>query len=228
MTGIDGVRLVRGLALAIWALFLGWLWLSGRATTYAAPRTVWVVTFGAVALAVTAAAVLAGVRRPGPSRRPAPRELVLMTALIAPVLAAFSMPTPMLGALAVKQKTVEARVNPTFRDEKYRSTLYAIAGASGEPEAAAAYGVRPGASADVDGFVSGREGGGLQVSRFFATCCAADAVPYTIQVITPPGAAAYPDDTWVRVRGTLREYDGGFAIEATAIDEVDQPSDPYS
>lgn len=227
MRRVDGPRLIRGLALSAWALLFAWLWLSGKATMYVGPRTIWVVWFGAIALTVAAVAVLAGVRGPAPGRGVTRRDLLAMTALMAPVLCAVAIPAPLLGSLAVSQKAVGGIAADRLRAERDHPSLYAIAAASAQPEKAADFGIRPGMRVDIDGFVSGQVPGGIEVSRFLAMCCAADAVPYSITATTPPGEAAYANDTWLQLRGTVREGEEGFVLEATSVSAIDPPSNPY-
>jgi hypothetical protein len=95
-------HVVRTAALAIWAAFFDWLWLSGASARFVGPRTAWVVVFGAVTLSASAALHLAtGLRAPGAHRPVEARELGGLVALVAPVLALAAVPSANLGALAV-------------------------------------------------------------------------------------------------------------------------------
>jgi uncharacterized membrane protein YcgQ (UPF0703/DUF1980 family) len=74
--------------------------------------------------------------------------------------------------------------------------------------------------------VSGRvRGGTLELSRFMATCCAADAVPYSIKVKLPEGSDSYDENKWLRVRGKVGP--GRKTVVASSVEEIDQPLDAY-
>ena len=66
--------------------------------------------------------------------------------------------------------------------------------------------------------------------RFVVSCCVADANPIGL-IIHTPDADSYADDAWLRVSGVfqLGEFDGETVaiVEATQIEEVDPPSQPY-
>lgn len=78
--------------------------------------------------------------------------------------------------------------------------------------------------------------GGFVLGRFVMSCCAADAFPLLVHVRTleePP-----PLDSWVRVTGRHVAPDEGLAdaerpltrniaVEATSIEPIDQPTEPY-
>lgn len=91
-----------------------------------------------------------------------------------------------------------------------------------------------GQAVDVTGFVfhDPRLGENeFMVGRFSITCCVADAYAIGMAVHPIAGSAAFTDSSWVRVRGTLRttQIDGNPAllIEATQIEAVAQPEQPY-
>ncbi|MGY4857071.1 TIGR03943 family putative permease subunit [Cryobacterium sp. AP23] len=70
------------------------------------------------------------------------------------------------------------------------------------------------------------------VARFVVTCCAVDAQPIGVPVYLPGWSNTYSTDEWVEVEGTFRPNPSGsaqasLAVEPTAIDPVEQPSDPY-
>jgi uncharacterized repeat protein (TIGR03943 family) len=81
----------------------------------------------------------------------------------------------------------------------------------------------------VVGFVARTSGAGFVLTRLVITCCAADAVPYDIEIRT--NGAAPPPGQWVAVTGT---YDGMSpaddvvpALCASAITPIARPANPY-
>ncbi|MGY1688756.1 TIGR03943 family putative permease subunit [Geodermatophilus sp. SYSU D01105] len=82
------------------------------------------------------------------------------------------------------------------------------------------------------GFVTPREGGGWYVSRIGISCCAADAVAFTVVVDAPQGDLAA--DQWVEVVGTWappRPHPAAGYPEAVisprSVTPVDAPADTY-
>jgi putative membrane protein len=70
------------------------------------------------------------------------------------------------------------------------------------------------------------------VARFVVTCCAVDAQPIGVPVYLPGWSNTYSTDQWVEVAGTFTPNPSGsaqasLAVEPTAIEPVEQPSDPY-
>jgi uncharacterized repeat protein (TIGR03943 family) len=229
---VDWTRLLRGLGLLAWAGFFDWLWLSGRAATYVGPRTTWVVTFGAITLTAAALLYLAGV----PTRRrtgaPAAAELGRLGVVVAPIVLAAMAPAVTLGAQAVDQKRAANGAASTERLADYDGAirLYELSAAAFDPEWAQLRGIREGLKVDFDGFVSRpADGGALELSRFMATCCAADAVPYSVEVRLPDGAPAFAENTWLRVRGTVAPGPGepAFVVDAESVREIERPLDAY-
>ncbi|WEO75783.1 TIGR03943 family protein [Cryobacterium sp. SO2] len=70
------------------------------------------------------------------------------------------------------------------------------------------------------------------VARFVVTCCAVDAQPIGVPVYLPGWANTYSTDEWVEITGSFAPNPSGraqatLAVEPTAIESVEQPSDPY-
>lgn len=77
---------------------------------------------------------------------------------------------------------------------------------------------------------------GFAIARFVMSCCAADAAPIVVRVVTdetPP-----PADTWVRVTGTQdtttatlepgeRSRTENIRVDATEVERIDEPAAPY-
>jgi uncharacterized repeat protein (TIGR03943 family) len=220
---VDWSRIARALALLAWGAFFVYLKASGRATTYIGPKTAWVVTVGAVLLPLIGLAYLLGAR--ARARTPTNRELGGLGLLIAPLLFAIMVPAPSLGALAVANKSKGQVPQAAPADGRIR--LYEIAWATESARYAKNADIAAGQQVDFTAFVS--KPAPLELSRFFVTCCAADAVAYTIKIKPPAGTPKFTDDTWVRVRGTLTGTPGRtFSVAATSIAEVEKPINPYN
>jgi uncharacterized repeat protein (TIGR03943 family) len=228
---VDWTRLLRGLGLLAWAAFFDYLWLSGKATDYVGPRTGWVVVFGAIALTAAALLYLSGV--PARQRTPAPsgREVGRLLIIIAPILLAATAPAVTLGAQAVDQKRSADGATSLARLADYDGEirLYELAGAAFNPEWAAERGIKAGLKVEFDGFVSRvRNDGSVELSRFMASCCAADAVPYSIDVVLPPDSVGAEKNQWLDVRGTVETGTrAAFMVAADSIQPIDTPLDAY-
>lgn len=75
---------------------------------------------------------------------------------------------------------------------------------------------------------------GFVLARFRIACCAADAIPIKVHVLTDEPRP--PEDQWVEVVGTLVERPptrpgsdeiAPVEIEASSVDEVPEPASPY-
>jgi uncharacterized repeat protein (TIGR03943 family) len=228
---IDWVKLVRGSALLAWAAFFDWLWLSGRAGDYVGPRTAWVVPFGGIVLTVATLLYLRGAVGRGSAPRPASAADVLgLVALLAPLLLVAAAPSSSLGALAVdrKRSTGDQVAAVNRLKTKADLSLYDIAGANASTEYARDHGIRAGMRVDIDGLVSGEiEAGTFEFSRFLASCCAADAMPFSIRVQPPADAPELELSQWLRVAGTLQSIDGNLVVLAERMQPIDRPANPY-
>jgi uncharacterized repeat protein (TIGR03943 family) len=90
-----------------------------------------------------------------------------------------------------------------------------------------------GKAVDVVGFVFHDErlnSDAFYVARYVVTCCAADGNGVGLPVVWQSGGGL-PEDSWVRVRGTLGETTIAGqqepAILASAVEPVEQPRNPY-
>ena len=228
---LDWVKLVRGGGLLAWAAFFDWLWLSGRAGDYVGPRTAWVVPFGGIVLTVAAVLYLRGAaRRTGAPRPASAGELLGLIALLAPLLLVAAAPASSLGALAVDRKRSTGDQVAAVNRLKATAdlSLYDIAGANASTEYARDHDIRPGMRVDVDGLVSGPvENGSFELSRFLASCCAADAMPFSIRVQPPGDAQEYELSQWLQVAGTLEQINGSLVLVAERMKPIDRPANPY-
>jgi uncharacterized repeat protein (TIGR03943 family) len=229
----DRRRLARGVVLACWAGFFAWLHLSGEKTRYLGPRTYWVVVFGAVVLGLAAVAHLVTARR-APARNLAPRDVAGMAVVLAPLLAVAAVPSAELGALAASRKTSGAgaasvgAIAPPAPDADGEVSFAEIYYASESDVYAGEAGIAEGMAVELTGFVthpSGLPEGTLGLTRFHVSCCAADAVPFTVPLVLDPGSR--DDDEWLDVRGRLALRDGVYVLDPESVAAVDAPSDPY-
>lgn len=229
----DRRRLARGLTLACWAGFFAWLHLSGEKTRYLGPRTYWVIVFGAVVLGAAALAHLLTARKSAP--RALRREDVAgIATLLVPLLAVAAVPSAELGALAASRKTSGAgaaavgAIAPPAPEAGEPLSFVDVHYASESESYAASAGIAEGMEVELTGFVThpgGLPEGTLGLTRFQVSCCAADAVPYTVPLLVDPGSRS--DDEWLQVRGNLVLRDGVYALDPAEITVVDAPADPY-
>ena len=232
---LDGRLLLRGVVLLVWAGFFAWLWISGEVSRYLGPRTYWVVPFGALTLGGAALMHAFALRTSRTSTRPTTIELVGAAILTIPLAAVAIVPSAELGSLASSRKSSGGAViaeglsgsadpieNPSFREITY---------AEESQDYADAIGVVEGANTELVGFIDDSAGGPegtVNVTRFYVSCCAADAVPYSVAVdASAHGAADSGPDTWVDVKGTLERRDDRFVVVASAFEVVEEPQDPY-
>jgi putative membrane protein len=235
---VDGRRALRGGVLAAWAAFFTWLWVTGEIARYLGPRTYWVVPFGALLLGAAALMHVVALRVVDRRPRPSTMDVVGAVMLIVPLIAVGIVPSAKLGSLAASRKStaasfadvgspavtgpIEPIENPTFRDIAYaeQSERYAIT-----------IGLEPGRRVELLGFVDdepdGPEGT-FQLTRFYVSCCAADAIPYST-AIDPPGSgpAEFPDDVWVRAAGKLERRGDRLVVVADQLERVPEPEKPY-
>lgn len=73
------------------------------------------------------------------------------------------------------------------------------------------------------GFVTPSDGG-FALTRLIITHCVIDAQPASVQIASGDD---YATGQWVTVTGTIRDDGGALAVHPSAIDEVDEPEDPY-
>ena len=229
----DPRRIARAAVLVVWAVFFTWQLVTGEVYRYIGLRTHWVVVFGAVALAVAAVAQLFSLRS---TRRPVPvklRDAGGLVLMLCPILLVLTIPAPSLGALAASNKATggilssDALVPAATNDGDV--SFVDIHFASASERYAADAGIADGVRVRLTGFVthpSGTPEGQFALTRFFISCCAADAIPYSVRV-SPGRAPAYADDTWLTVSGELGKVGDEYVLGADTIKEVPEPNDPY-
>ncbi|NET36398.1 MAG: TIGR03943 family protein [Cyanothece sp. SIO1E1] len=91
-----------------------------------------------------------------------------------------------------------------------------------------------GQKVNVQGFVihpPGLPESHLLISRFVITCCAADVYPIGLPVKLAVNRSTYPPDTWLQVAGEMitetLDNQRQLVIEASSIEEISEPKNPY-
>jgi putative membrane protein len=228
------LRAVRAIALFAWGALFGWLWLSGESVRYLGPRTQWVVPLGAVGLTLAALGYLRATRD-APSSRARPRELAGMAVLIIPILAAATLAHAQLGSLAAANKLSSRGIDPSalarLASEGARGVGFLqLNGAGRDARLSSELGLARGTPVRLVGFVSAEPQGGrpFELSRFYITCCVADAVPVGVHV--DKGFVRHfrlERDDWLDVTGVLTRGNHEWVVRATRIEHVEPPSNPY-
>jgi uncharacterized membrane protein YcgQ (UPF0703/DUF1980 family) len=79
------------------------------------------------------------------------------------------------------------------------------------------------------GFVSSSDpaAGSVRLTRFYVSCCAADAIPYSVTVELPESMRPPEPDTWLRVSGELVLESGEWRLAAREVRRVEEPDNPY-
>jgi putative membrane protein len=223
-------RSIRALALVAWAGVFAWLWMSGESVRYLGPRTQWVVPVGAIGLALAAAGYLLTTRADTPTRLGL-REGLGLGALVLPVLAAAVLANAQLGALAASNKLSSRGIDSSAlarlasRDAKHVGFLQL--NAAGRDEGLTReLGLADGRSVELTGFVS-KTGRPFTLSRFYITCCVADAVPIGVRVLAGGKSSGLRRDDWIDVTGVLARGHREWIVRALQIRHVKPPSDPY-
>ena len=152
--------------------------------------------------------------------------------MLVPIVLVLVLPTPQLGAQAASRKAVGVGALSTFvplPEPGEEIGLQEIHYASLSPDYADSLGVIEGLDVELVGFVTHPKDATTSdfgLTRFYISCCAADAVPYTV-VVRPSAGETFPDDTWLKVDGTLLRAGDGFVLDAVDIEQLEEPSAPY-
>jgi uncharacterized repeat protein (TIGR03943 family) len=229
-------RLARAIVLTLWSGFFVYLWISNDMVRFLGPRTYWVVPFGCITLGAAALAHFVTLRRDRKAGataegRMSRSDIIGIAALLVPIVAVIAVPQAELGALAVSRKVTGAGatsslVAPPAPDAGRPPNFIDVHYANDSDEYATALGIGEGTALNLTGFVSATNGPNeFTLTRFYVSCCAADAVPYSVRVLGPGGD--YPDNTWLRVDGVLESDGDQLKLAAGAIEEVDEPDSPY-
>jgi uncharacterized repeat protein (TIGR03943 family) len=224
------LRSIRALALIAWAAVFAWLWVTGESVRYLGPRTQWVIPVGAIGLALAAVGYLLATRGDAPARLGL-REGLGLAALALPVLATAILAHAQLGALAASNKLSSRGIDSAAlarlaaRDPKHVGFLQLNA-AGRDEELTRELGLHEGRSIELSGFVS-HAGTVFTLSRFYITCCVADAVPIGVRVSAGRQGARLKRDDWIDVTGVLARGHREWIVDSLRIRHVKPPSDPY-
>ena len=227
---IPGKQMASGIVLVAWSTFFVYLWVSGEAVRFIGPRTSWVVPFGAVALGATSILYLSSALR-SRSEPVTAREALAHFVTVLPIVAVLVVPAPSLGALAASKKTASISLAGG-------GTLAPPGGSSGplsfidvhyaaiSDHYAQSAGIAEGTPLRLTGFVTHDpdDAAGFRLTRFYISCCAADAIPYSVHVATD---RAFENDRWLEIEGVLTETADGFSLVPERLDEVAPPESPY-
>ena len=167
------------------------------------------------------------------SRRPL--EVAGLAALIVPILAAATLAHAQLGSLAASNKLSSRGIDPSAlarlaSRDAHEIGFLQLNAAGRDADLSKELGLGPGTPVHLVGFVSsdpdGR--GRFELSRFYITCCVADAVPVGVHVArgSVRRLRARRDD-WLDVTGVLARGDREWIVRAVRVQHVDAPSDPY-
>jgi putative membrane protein len=228
------LRSVRATGLVAWGALFAWLWLSGESVRYLGPRTQWVVPVGAIGLTLAAIGYLHATRD-APSSRVRPLELLGVAALVAPILAAATLAHAQLGSLAASNKLSSRGIDPSALARLAAKDAHGIGflqlnAAGRDADLSRALGLSPGTPVRLVGFASSepRRGAPFELSRFYITCCVADAVPVGVHVLKgAAGDLKIHRNDWLDVTGTLSRGNREWVIHAVRLKRVDAPSNPY-
>jgi uncharacterized repeat protein (TIGR03943 family) len=229
---LDARRTGRAVVLAAWAGFFGWLWITGEASRYLGPRTLWILPFGAIALGAALLAQIGTLRSgSGGSALPAGEAAGLLLLLV-PILALVVVPRPGLGALAASKKATGAIALGALAvpapEPGEEIEFIDIHYASRSRDYANEIGVSEGTEVELVGFVThgpSQPDGTFDLTRFYVSCCAADAVPYSVTVAAPGDDPA--DDSWLEVSGHLSRQRDRYVVVPERVTARPEPDDPY-
>ena len=207
----------------VWAAFFYTLWLSGDAGRYLGARTQWLVPFGAVTLTVASALAWRSSRGRSPLRA---AEAAGLFALLLPLALVLLAPHAQLGAYAASRKSssffpaVKPRPPATPRDV----TLLDIRVAERDDLFALASHIHAGTHVSLLGLVTATGRDGFTLTRFYITCCIADAQPISLDVLA---SRRVRGNEWVQVTGTLRKGRANYVLAADRVAPRSAPRDPY-
>jgi uncharacterized repeat protein (TIGR03943 family) len=243
-----------GSVLAV-ALCTLWLALAGHLDLYINPRySVFTVVLAAVAVPASIAGLVVIARghghdhddghdhRPGGAARRTRIALSTAAALvtIGVTAAMLVLPPTTLSARTAQQRSVDSA---TLSNATGSQAAVSLLGSTSVDTSE--YGVKDwaalirqttdttslvGKRVDLTGFVVPGADGAFTLTRFVISCCAVDAQPVGIGVVTD---TTVPDQgAWVRVRGALaanpdQSADARIVIRAATVQAIRQPEDPY-
>jgi uncharacterized repeat protein (TIGR03943 family) len=199
---------------------------------YLGPRTQWVVPVGAVGLCLAALGYVRVGRRRA-SVRPSRAEAVGLVGLALPILAAATLAHAQLGSLAASNKLSSRGVDPSalarLASRNASELGFVQLNAAGRDNGLASeLDIHAGKAVRLVGFVSSAPGPrSFELSRFYITCCVADAVPVGVHVDPHAAHTRLSKNDWLDVSGVLARGRREWILRAARIQHIDAPSDPY-
>jgi putative membrane protein len=231
--GLSPIRVASAIALCAWAFMFWFVLLTGRTSLYLSSRTAWVVPIAVVLLTAAAIGRLLSLR----THEPEPlhlREAWILGVMLTPVVVVLVMPPSTLSTFAAGHRSIVAA--PTVSSVDIASgniTLVDVASAQTSREGAKALSTRAGDDATFVGFVTpipGNPAGEFLLTRYYITCCIADAQTIEVHVVDAPVGKFQADD-WVRVTGKLYPLGRTVLMDAAApsgsVTGIPKPSHPY-
>lgn len=223
-------RLAQGLALASWAGLFWFLLVSGRTSLYLSSRTAWVVPVGAITLTI------AGLGRLITARAEDPQPLGHRTAwgvgfVVLPVVAILVLPPAALGSYAASRRSLASGLVSTAPNLEAGGevTLASVAAAGWSEDARRSLVRRAGSRVSFEGIVARRDGQAadeFMLTRFIVSCCVADALSVQVRVVGAP-LGRFDEDDWVRVSGAFYPVGKEVVVDASEIEPIPRPDDPY-
>ena len=218
-------------------LGVGVMVVKGAYLHYVKPALLpWLLIAAAVLIALALVCILRDIRKGGIETHDGHRHSgVMVWLLLVPVvLIAFVIPPPIeaSGASPVAAAQPHRRAFPPLSNERAPEVSL--------PEVVLRAATDSGDTLEnrlisVSGFTLIRDGG-VELGRVVIVCCAADAQLATLH-LTGPGAliaAGYPEDTWLRIEGTVVPGSATAAtsfvptMTVTGVTKIDKPANTYA
>ena len=220
-------RVAAALVIGAWAALFWFVIAAGRTSLYLSSRTAWLVPMGAILLTVAAIGRLASARVER-TEHLGSRETMMLGVIALPVVVLLALPPATLGSYAAGRRSSSTGIAASARIVAGPIDFVDIAAARSVKSAAADLRARAGEVVTMEGFVTVDEGetDRFQLTRFVITCCVADAtISYVTVVDAPPGQVE--NDDWVRVTGPIYPLGADILVDATSVEPIPPPDDPY-
>lgn len=209
--------------------------ITGAYTRYVKPAMLpWLAISAAIVIALALVSIARDIRRGGPDHEHTghTHRGGIVWLLVVPVVMLIFVVPPALSARAATPATVTtaqsfpALPGGTSPTVSLPELLMRIA--------VGKVGGLDGRQVTTTGFTM-RDGGRVYLAKIVIVCCAADAQLARLQLSGPaaPSAAALPENTWLRVEGTVppgQTYSGTSSIptlEVSSVVRIDPPANTY-
>jgi uncharacterized repeat protein (TIGR03943 family) len=231
--GLSPIRIASAIALSAWAVLFWFVLLTGRTSLYLSSRTAWVVPIAVVLLTAAAIGRILSLRTDEPEPLHL-REAWILGVMVLPVVVVLVMPPSTLSTFAAGHRSIVAAPTVSSADiANGNITLVDVASAQTSREGAKALASRAGDDATFVGFVTpipGNPAGEFLLTRYYITCCIADAQTIEVHVVDAP-VGKFQGDDWVRVTGKLYPLGRTVLMDAAApsgsVTGIPKPAHPY-